>query len=187
MSDYFKDDKKTIFDVGCSTGNLLRYLARTKKVNGKMVGLDISRNLLPTNTREYPNVEFIEHDLNTPYKFNDACIVYSIFALQFVDKASRQMILNNIYEGLCEGGALFVAEKVYCNDGMFQDIFTSTYYDYKKESFTEKEIFDKERSLRSMLKPLTREENWDMLHKAGFNKGEMFWKYFQFEGILVIK
>jgi tRNA (cmo5U34)-methyltransferase len=187
LSDYFKNEKKKIFDVGCSTGNLLRYLARTKSFSGNMIGIDVSRNLLPTNTREYDNINFLEYDLTKPYEFNDACIVYAIFVFQFLPKEARLPLLKSIYNGLEEGGALFFCEKVYNEEGNFQDLFTSTYYDYKKESFTEKEIFDKERSLRSLLKPNTDKENIKMLEEAGFKKISCFWRYFNFIGTLAIK
>jgi len=187
LADYFKDDKKIIYDVGCSTGNLLRYFKRANNYTGKMVGLDISRNLLPTNTREYDNIDFVEHNLNTPYIFNNACLIFSIFTLQFLSKDARQGMLNSIYDGLNKGGALIIAEKCYLDSGMFQDMFTSTYYDYKKESFTEKEIFDKERQLRTMLKPYTEDENYEMMRNAGFTKIEKFYQYFQFGAFIAVK
>lgn len=187
LSDYFKDEKKIVYDVGCSTGNLLRYFQRNNGYKGKMIGLDVSRNLLPQNTREFENIDFVEHDLTQPYSFNNACIVYSMYTLQFLPKDARRGVLKSIWGGLCKGGALFICEKVYCEDGNYQDMFTSTYYDYKKQSFTEKEIFDKERSLRTMLKPNTSKENIALLREAGFQKIEMFYKYFQFEGYLCIK
>jgi tRNA (cmo5U34)-methyltransferase len=187
LSDYFKDESKVIYDIGCSTGNLLRTFKKDNNYKGKMVGIDVSRNLLPTNTREFENIDFVEHDLNTPYVFTNACIVYSMYTLQFLQREARQNIIRNVYNGLTDGGAFFICEKVYNERGIFQDMFTSTYYDYKKLSFTEKEIFDKERSLRTMLKPNTQAENYNMLFNAGFRKIETFYKYFNFVGTLCIK
>jgi tRNA (cmo5U34)-methyltransferase len=187
LSDYFKDEKKVIYDVGASTGNLLKYFKRVNHYNGKMVGLDISRNLLPENTREYDNITFLEHDLSKPYSFNNACLVFSIFTLQFLPKDARKGLLRSIYEGLNEGGALIIAEKTYLENGMFQDMFTSTYYDYKAQSFTEKEIFDKERVLRTILKPNTEKENLAMLREVGFQKIEKFYSYFQFQAFVCVK
>lgn len=187
LSDYFKDENKIIYDIGCSTGNLLRYFQRVNKYTGKMVGLDVSRNLLPQNTREYDKIDFVEQDLSKPYQFNDACLVFSIFTLQFLPKEARLPLLRSIYEGLSEGSALIIAEKVYNKSGQFQDMFTSTYHDYKKLSFTEKEIFDKDRSLRTMLKPNTEWENLELFREAGFLKVEKFYQYFNFQAHLLVK
>jgi len=187
LSEYFKDESKIIYDIGCSQGHMLKYFKRSNNYKGKMIGLDMSRNLLPANTREYDNVDFVEHDLRTPYKFNNACIVYAMYTLQFLPRECRKDVLMSIWEGLCEGGALFLCEKVYLPDGQFQDMWSSAYYDYKKESFTEKEIFDKERSLRTLLKPNTHAENLSMLRDCSFRKIEQFYQYFQFRGVLAIK
>jgi len=184
MSDYFKDEKKVVYDVGTSTGKLLKYFKRANNYQGKLVGIDNCSNLLPNSDE---GITFINHDLTTPFKFNNACIVYSLYTMQFLPKESRQSLIQSIYDGLCEGGALFISEKVYCDESIFQDIFTSTYYDYKKQSFTEKEIFDKERSLRTMLKPNTVEHNLEMLRKAGFWKIQQFYRYFNFVGYVCVK
>ena len=185
LSDYFKDEKKVIYDVGTSTGKLLKYFKRTNNYKGKMIGIDISRNLLPSTNED--NISFVEHDLTKPYVFDNACIVYCLYTLQFLPRESRLLLLQSIYDGLCTGGALFISEKVYNNDGKFQDMFTSTYYDYKKESFTDKEIFDKERSLRTLLKPNTIGENLKLLEDAGFKQIEPYYQYFNFHGLLCVK
>jgi tRNA (cmo5U34)-methyltransferase len=152
-----------------------------------MVGIDYSRNLLPENTREFDNINFVEFDLNNDYKFPNACLIFSIFTLQFLRKENRLKLLKNIYDGLCLGGALIIAEKVYIDNGMFQDIFTFSYYDYKKVSFTEKQILDKEKDLRTILKPNTTQENLYLLNMAGFQKIVMIYKYFHFEAYLCVK
>lgn len=187
ITDYFRDFNKNIYDVGCSTGKLLKYIARVEKYKGPMIGLDYSRNLLPENTREFENIKFIEQDLNKPFSFENACLIFSIFTLQFLKKESRQTVLDNIYNGLCEGGALIIAEKTYLESGQFQDIFTFSYYDYKKASFSNEEILNKEKDLRTILKPNHACENLEMLKNAGFEKVQMFYKFFMFEGILCIK
>ena len=186
MSDYFKDEKKVVYDVGTSTGKLLKYFKRANNYQGKLVGIDNCSNLLPNSDS---GITFINHDLMKPFTFNDACIVYSLYTMQFLPKEYRQAVLQSIYDGLVDGGALFISEKVYCYTGMFQDIFTSSYYDYKRQSFTEKEIWDKERSLRTMLKPNTHDENMQLLMKVGFEQDKitMFYKYFGFEGLVCVK
>jgi len=187
LSDYFKDESKVIYDLGCSTGNLLMHLADNEGYKGRMVGIDASRHLLPQNSERYPTIEFVEHDLNKLYQIRNACIVYSIFTAQFIKRENRLRLIESVYEGLDDGGAFFLAEKTYTEDGIFQDMFTFSYFDYKKANFTEKEILDKERDLRTILKPNYPAENLAMLREAGFKKIAMFFKYFQFEGYLCIK
>lgn len=187
LSDYFITKEKTVYDVGCSTGKLLKALdAKYQDINDiKFIGYDRSFNLLPKE--EEARIEFIERDLNRGGIFTDASLVFSIFTLQFLDKEARPVLLKKIYDGLCKGGAFIVTEKVYSNYGQIQDIYTSSYYDYKKQSFTEKQILDKEVDLRKILKPNTSEENIAMLEYAGFETVVYFYKYLNFEGYICIK
>lgn len=186
LSDYFIMENKAVYDIGCSTGKLLKALDnKYKDINAEFIGLDRSLNLLPKEQTE--RCKFIETDLNTPQVFDNASLVFSIFTLQFLSKDSRERLLKAIYDGLCIGGALIITEKVYAPNGQIQDIFTSSYYDYKKQSFTEKEILDKEVDLRKILKPITTMDNITILGRAGFKKIDFFYKYFNFEGLICIK
>ena len=133
------------------------------------------------------NSDFIIQDLNKSYEFKNACIIYSMFTLQFLKKESRKKIVTDIYNGLTKGSAFIFCEKAYAKYPKTQEIFTFSYYDYKKTSFSEKEILDKERDLRKILKPNTSHENQEMLYEAGFETIDLFYKYFQFEGLLCIK
>lgn len=180
LSDYFKVDGKNIYDLGCSTGRLLKQIGH----NGRKIGYDNCKALLPSNS---DGCEFIFADLNKQVSMKDACIVYSVFTMQFLRKEVRAILVKDVYDALCLGGAFIFAEKVYGQDSMTQDMFTFSYYDYKKSSFTEKEILDKESSLRGVLKPMTSAENTRLVTQAGFERIVLFYKYFNFEAYVCIK
>jgi tRNA (cmo5U34)-methyltransferase len=99
----------------------------------------------------------------------------------------RENVIKNIYNGLNPGGAFVFAEKTVADNGRFQDMFTFTYYDYKRKSFTEKDIMEKEVTLRNMLKPNTWNELSCMLELAGFRDIQPFWRNFLFVGAIAIK
>ena len=46
---------------------------------------------------------------------------------------------------------------------------------------------DKERTLRHMMKPNTRQELIDMVHDAGFKNVDSFWQNHAFTGFIAIK
>ena len=186
MFPYFKDESKVIYDIGCSTGKLLQYLRRAGNYKGKMVGLDMAANLLPAK-REDENIHYIKYDLNKDYIFDNACLIFSVFTLQFLQKDARAKVIKNAYDGLCKGGAMIVAEKVFSETAIMQDIFTFAYYDFKRESFSADQILNKERDLRTILKPYTSFDNQKMLIDAGFSYVEKFYKFFNFEAYLCIK
>lgn len=176
ISEYFFVEQTNIYDLGCSTGKLL------KSINGNYnkIGYDMA-TLLPVDDG------FFEVDLNVPFPINDACMVYSIFTMQFLNPSKRQEYLQTIYEGLIKGGALIICEKVYQEHGKIQEIISFSHYDYKLKHFTSDEIISKERDLRFIMKPCLNEDLTNMLKDAGFNMICDFWQMFNFKGIIAIK
>jgi tRNA (cmo5U34)-methyltransferase len=182
MSGYYVVEDATIYDLGCSTGKLLRCLP----YQNPKIGLDLSTNLLPDTIVD--NVLFVKEDLNkSDWHVSEACIVYSIFTMQFLKKSRRHNYLQIIYDGLIDGGALFLCEKIYQENGAIQEVFSFSHYDYKKQSFEESEIYSKEKDLRSIMKPNTNKEILEMLRYVGFTKVTTFWQSFNFIGYLAIK
>ena len=58
--------------------------------------------------------------------------------------------------------------------GLYQDIFTFAYYDFKKDSFDTKDILAKQMDLRSVMRPITKEENEYIFSEIGFKFVEFF-------------
>jgi len=182
LSDYFLEKESIVYDLGCSTGKLLRQLSKeTKKI-----GIDIAE-LLPKENDKGNNIEYKNQDLNKNFKISNASIVYSIFTMQFLKRPCRKDYIKNIYDGLNTGAALILCEKIYQKEGLFQEIIAFTHYDYKCRNFSEKEIIAKERDLRYIMKPDTLEENISMLKAAGFTKITQFWQSYNFIGLIAIK
>ena len=179
ISDYFVTDKGVIYDIGCSTGKLLKSLPYTCN----MIGIDNS-NLLPKTSSD--NIKFLNKDITKELSINNAQIVYSIFTLQFISQ-NRYSILRKIYNGINEGGAVILAEKIYQEDGKLQEILTFSHYDYKSNYFKIDEIFSKEKDLRFIMKPKRLIENIEDLKRVGFRTITTFYQAFNFVGIIAIK
>jgi tRNA (cmo5U34)-methyltransferase len=176
ISEYFFVDDTSIYDLGCSTGKLL------KSINGNYnkIGYDIA-TLLPQGEG------FVEADLNKPFDVQNACMVYSIFTMQFLNPSKRLQYLKTIYDGLIKGGALIICEKVYQEHGKIQEIISFSHYDYKLKHFTSDEIISKEKDLRFIMKPCLNEELTQILKEAGFSMVCDFWQMFNFKGVIAIK
>jgi tRNA (cmo5U34)-methyltransferase len=63
----------------------------------------------------------------------------------------------------------------------------SLYYDFKRQSFTEKEILDKEQELRHLAKLTTENLLISQLRSVGFRGIQIFWRNFNFIGVLAMK
>ena len=181
LSTFFVKEDYSIVDLGCSTGALLESIPFT----GDKLGIDIASNLLPES---HDNVQFVRKDLRSFRNFGKTpSLILSIFTLQFIPVGDRQAILDLVYEELAEGGAFVWAEKCYEEDGELEHVFNFAYYDFKGKHFSANEIISKERDLRPLMKTKTAEQNIAMAVEAGFDKGAVFWKFFNFEAWLFIK
>lgn len=123
-------------------------------------------------------------DMDIP---DNQSLVLSILSMQFMPTAYRQNMINSIYEALNPGGAFVFVEKIIADEGT-DDLNVDLYYQMKRENgYTEEKIMQKRKSLENVLSPLKAEWNEDMLHEAGFEKVDMFWRCLNFCGWVAIK
>ena len=176
ISEYFFVDDCNVYDLGCSTGKLLKSL----KCNCNKIGYD-NATLLPDESG------FTKVDLNEPIEIQNACMVYSIFTMQFIKTTQRQRYLANIFDGLINGGAFIICEKIYQQSGKVQEILSFSHYDYKLTQFDGNEILAKEKDLRYIMKPCNDIELENLLSNAGFIVVSQFWQMFNFKAYLAIK
>lgn len=187
----FLVENTNIYDIGCSSGDLLIELEQTfKNVHDNLsyVGYDKSNNLLP-NLESAPNCSFFPRDITDERltMFNTS-LVFSLFTLQFLPLDKRAKVVQKIYDSLDKRGAFIVCEKITAKHGIVEDIFTFSNYDMKYENgFTPHDILQKQADLRSIMFPLSQVENENMFHQAGFRVIEVFFKSLNFIGWVLIK
>jgi tRNA (cmo5U34)-methyltransferase len=198
LSRYYVEDWTNVVDIGSSTGKTIEAMAIQNESIAKCatyIGVEVATGFkndmekrFSVLQQRFPDTffEFEFDDIRT-YSFCNCSLVTSLFTLQFMPPKDRENVIQNIYDGLNDGGAFIFAEKTVADTGRFQDMFTFTYYDYKRKSFTEKDIMDKEVTLRNMLKPNTWNELTDMLYSAGFKNVQPFWRNFLFVGAIATK
>lgn len=188
MSIWFLEDGTKYFDIGASTG----YTAMNIINNNDR---DIEYNLIDNSSkmcnilRSYNCFNVIEEDLSINSDiFDNASLITSVLTMQFISKKDRQNVLNNVYKGLNDGSAFIMVEKVLGSSPLTEDMWNQLYHDGKlKRGLSKKHIFDKSRSIRGVMKPLTLEENIEMLKVSGFKEIEVFFKNYNFVGILAVK
>lgn len=176
ISEYFFVENTNVYDLGCSTGTLLKSL----NTNCNKIGYDIA-SLLPKEEGFYPV------NLNESFEINNACLVYSIFTMQFLNPNKRLNYLQQIYNGLNSGAALIICEKIYQENGKIQEIMAFSHYDYKLQHFTSEEIIKKERDLRFIMKPYSDNMLYSTLESVGFKNISSFWQSFNFKGLIALK
>lgn len=198
LSRYFVENDTNVVDIGCSTGKTIEAMVEqnyTTAPNAHYCGVEYASVFQEAMTARqtvldegghrvcFQNKNVIHHS------FENCSLVTSIFTLQFMQPLLRKKVLQNIYDGLNEGGAFIFAEKTYAENSRIQDMMTSTFYEYKAEHFTYEDIMEKEKTLRTMLKPMTWTDLTRLLTSVGFDvsKIQPFWMNHLFVGAIAIK
>ena len=134
------------------------------------------------------NLRFEVCDARSYQGFENVSSAFSIFTVQFIRPRDKAALLLSIYDGLVEGGALFIAEKTLAETPRLQDAMLTPYYDRKlEEKFSPTEILDKARALYGSMTLWTEAELRSKLTEAGFREITPVWRSFQFVGLVALK
>lgn len=190
----FAAEDTSVYDLGCSTGTTLINLDRVLPRSVRMVGVDESEEMLAKCrsklvqagvSREY---ELVCRDLNEGPGLENASLAVMCLVLQFIRPIYREAILNQIYRGLGHNGCFILVEKVLGEDSLFNRLFIEHYYGMKRRHhYSDLEIAQKREALENVLIPYKLSENLSMLKQAGFRYVEVFFKWYNFCGIVAVK
>ena len=194
LSLHFAQKGSGVYDLGCSTGTLLRHLVKAipKAKNIHFVGLDNSEAMLKKARSKLKGhlkrCELVEADLEGDFELTDASVVIMNYTLQFLPPKRRTAMLKKIYKGLRPGGSLILIEKVRGESDDLNDLFIEQYHTHKQSrGYSKLEIAKKREALENVLIPLKPGKNRDLLADAGFRKVDVFFKWFNFAGFLAVK
>lgn len=183
-----------VYDLGCSTGTTLIGMNTMVDQDIRFIGVDDSQEMLDKCKSKLMELGFSRAyelrcaDLNQSLKVTNASVVVLCLTLQFVRPIYREQLLRNIYEGLNSGGVLILVEKILAEDSLFNRDFIEYYYDYKRRNqYSEMEISQKREALENVLVPYKLSENITMLRDQGFNHCEIFFKWYNFAGLIALK
>ncbi len=182
-----------LVDVGCSTGlatepffkrhgNELRYYFCDNSTDMLAECADKFKDGMSGTQVIFSNADFWNTDMP-----DNTSLCLCILSMQFMPTSYRQFMINTIYDRLTEGGAFIFVEKVIGSKRM-DDTLVDLYYQMKRANgYTDEKIMEKRKSLENVLSPLKAKWNEDMLHEAGFEKVDMFWRCLNFCGWVAVK
>jgi len=186
-----------VYDLGCSDGITLATLSSAIAGAGKQVrfvGVDFSQAMLDRAARRlgeggpHGKPTLLLADLNEACNIENASLVVLNLTLQFVRPLFRDRLIHAIYDGLNENGCLVLVEKVLGSDSQFNRLFIKFYYDMKRRNaYSETEIAQKREALENVLIPYRLDENIELLKRNRFGSVEVFYKWYNFAGLLGVK
>lgn len=183
-----------VYDLGCSTGTTLIGMDSLVNRDVQFIGVDDSMEMLDKCRAKLTELKFSRPcelrcvDLNKGIKIQNASVVVLCLTLQFVRPLHRERLLKNIYEGLNHGGVLIMVEKILAEESHFNRDFIEYYYDFKRRNhYSELEISQKREALENVLVPYKLSENITLLRDKGFSHCEVFFKWYNFAGLVAVK
>jgi tRNA (cmo5U34)-methyltransferase len=189
-------DGTAIYDLGCSTANTFLSIGSklTQDIHLEFVGLDSSQDMLDRADKKLRGVQFPWPyrlqltDLNDGVQIENASVALLVLTLQFVRPMHREALLTSLYRGLNANGCMILVEKVLGEHSIFNRLFINHYYDMKRrKGYSDIEIAQKREALENVLVPYRLEENKLLLQRVGFQYVDVFFKWYNFCGVVAIK
>ena len=196
LSEWYLKDKTRVYDLGCSTGETIKKISNLNLNNFvELIGIDQSSKMLQIakqknkrSKNKYLKISLIKKDLTRIYSLKKNNLILSILTLPFLNLSERNKIIKVIYKSLNKGGAFIFVDKIRSSYPDFEDSFNQVYFDFKLENkFKSNQILNKSKSLRSSMNLINLKEINLELRKVGFKKIDIFFKWFNFVGIIAVK
>jgi tRNA (cmo5U34)-methyltransferase len=192
-ADFGVEDTR-VYDLGCSLCTTFLTLDKVRPQAIRFVGIDFSPQMLERGRRRLAEhgvtrgCELVCADWNEDFPIANASVAIMNLTLQFVRPVRRNHLIQNIARGLNPGGCLLLVEKVLSKHPKLNRSFIKYYYDFKQRNgYSELEIAQKREALENVLVPYRLEENIELLLNNGFKDAEVFFRWYNFCGLVAIK
>jgi len=189
----FAVDGTNIYDLGCSLCTTFLHLQRLER-DVTFIGIDSSSEMLEQAGQNLDHHHFARpcqllcQDLEQPFRVENASVAIINLTLQFIRPLRHDAFMRTVAEGLHKNGCLILVEKVVSTESRLNRLFIKYYYELKKRNgYSELEIAQKREALENVLIPYQLHENEELLQRAGFRSVEVFFKWYNFCGLLALK
>lgn len=188
--------RRAICDLGCSTGNLLLFLAQNLNCE-ILCGVDNSAPMLEiakAKANAYgAKIDFIEADILEFFTLDFAQkgefdAIISNYTMQFIRPPKRESLCKKIYENLQKNGIFIMSEKLVSEDKWLDKRLIDIYHNFKaRNGYSKTEISKKREALENVLIPFSQNENIAMLENAGFRVVEVVFRFGNFATFIALK
>lgn len=188
--------RRAICDLGCSTGNLLLFLAQNLNCE-TLCGVDNSAPMIEiakAKAKAYgAKIDFTKADILDFFTLDsapqDKCdAIISNYTMQFIRPQKRESLCKKIYENLQKNGIFIMSEKLVSEDKWLDKRLIDIYHNFKaRNGYSKTEISKKREALENILIPFSQDENIAMLESAGFRVVEVVFRFGNFATFIALK
>ena len=127
-------------------------------------------------------------DLNERPSIDNASVVLMVLTLQFVRPLNREIAAGRVAPGLERQWLPAPRREGARRAPTFNRLFIDHYYEMKRrKGYSDLEIAQKREALENVLVPYRLEENRRLLRRAGFRQVDVFFKWYNFCGIIATR
>lgn len=194
LTSRFYRDNTMIYDLGCSNGNYASaVISEMKDRDFKLTAIDNSSPMIDLFIKRTDGfgsagrIEALVADIRG-INFVKSSVIVANLTLQFIPPHHRDDIIGRIYESLVPGGIFLLTEKTVNSNSKLAELQQEIYYGFKERNgYSTIEITRKREALENVLIPETVECHEKRLHNAGFEKIELWFKWYHFAAFLCVK
>ncbi len=191
--DFYRNGTR-IYDLGCSHGNFGMLAGKCFGDRPfSMVGVDSSAPMIEKYRQRLERESFRENIALVCDRVENLClanasVVVVNLTLQFLSVGRRDALISDIYRSLVPGGILLLTEKVVAQDPAIAAVHLDYYSRFKRRNgYSELEISQKREALENVLVPETLEVHQQRLARAGFERMDVWLKWFNFASMIAVK
>ena len=194
LTKIYSQPNSNYYDLGSSLGaSALAMRRNVAHPNCKVIAVDNSeamvarsKDIIGMDNSTIP-IEIICDDIRN-FKIEKAAAVVLNYTLQFISPTNRTKIIQNIYDGMNDGGILILSEKIKFEDSDLNDRQIERYHNFKRlNGYSDIEISKKKDALENVLIPDSIETHKERLFNAGFKTADVWHQTFNFMSIVAVK
>ncbi len=180
-----------IYDLGCSHGNLgVCLIKEMGEQKFEMIAVDNSMPMLDAYRKRAlcspgkGNIQFICENIQDTIIENASVVIINL-TLQFLSIDLRDTLIKKVFDALLPEGILMMTEKVVHQDQGLDALQQEFHHRFKKENgYSDLEISQKRDALENVLVCETIEGHLKRLETAGFEKTDIWQKWFNFAAFI---
>lgn len=177
-----KTAKPRIIDMGCGTGNLTKKIA-TAYPKAEIICLDMAENMLKMSKAKlskYPNITYWQGDIRDfDFKGKYDAIVSSL-VMHHVEKKGKLQFYKKLHKVLRPGGIFYNFDILTSGNKPVNDLLYDNWKDYMGHSGLSPAKYNEMiRRHKVEDRPVTFEEEMNLLQKAGFKHVDVLWRRIQ--------
>ncbi len=194
ISAKYAEADTNIYDLGCSLGATSFAIAENiPDFNGEIIAVDKSesmicelRKIIEKNP-ESVKISPIAADVRD-IEIKKASFAVMNLTLQFIPVADRDSIVKTIYNGMNDGAAFVISEKITFDSDQEEEIIHDLLFNFKRcRGYSNLEIEQKKEALKNVLIAETFEQHKTRLINAGFASVYQWFQSLNFISMIAIK